>query len=122
MLLFNVEILCFAPSDSSSKTDYTSVRTNTQSPHPIKRKDRCILLFVKYICEAEYKPGSQNVFADALYHHPVRACSCYEVVVTHRKKIPCSMYTRFLIRGTALNYLKGHIQRLGYLVVVTARF
>ncbi|KAE9025546.1 hypothetical protein PR002_g11160 [Phytophthora rubi] len=47
-------------------TDHASLRTATSSPHLSQRMARWLSFFTEYNFTVEYKPGKQNVLADAL--------------------------------------------------------
>ncbi|KAE9000695.1 hypothetical protein PR001_g18720 [Phytophthora rubi] len=47
-------------------TDHVSLRTATSSPHLSQRMARWLSFFAEYNFTVEYKPGKQNVLADAL--------------------------------------------------------
>ncbi|KAE9200493.1 hypothetical protein PF004_g18985 [Phytophthora fragariae] len=47
-------------------TDHASLRTATSSPHLSQRMARWLSFFAEYNFTVEYKPGKQNVLADAL--------------------------------------------------------
>ncbi|KAE8982751.1 hypothetical protein PR002_g23444 [Phytophthora rubi] len=47
-------------------TDHASMRTATSSPHLSQRMARWLSFFAEYNFTVEYKPGKQNVLADAL--------------------------------------------------------
>uniref|UniRef100_H3GS35 Reverse transcriptase n=1 Tax=Phytophthora ramorum TaxID=164328 RepID=H3GS35_PHYRM len=51
-------------------TDHASLRTATSSPHPYQRMARWLSFFAEYSFAVEYKPGKQNVLADALSRRP----------------------------------------------------
>ncbi|KAE8985399.1 hypothetical protein PR002_g22650 [Phytophthora rubi] len=51
-------------------TDHTSLRTATSSPHLSQRMARWLSFFAEYNFTVEYKPGKQNVLADALSRRP----------------------------------------------------
>ena len=51
-------------------TDHASLRTATQSPHLSQRMARWLSFFAEYNFEVKYKPGKQNVLADALLRRP----------------------------------------------------
>ncbi|KAE8963735.1 hypothetical protein PR001_g29279, partial [Phytophthora rubi] len=51
-------------------TDHASLRTATSSPHPSPRMARWLSFFAEYNFTVEYKPGKQNVLADALSRRP----------------------------------------------------
>ncbi|KAE8985876.1 hypothetical protein PF011_g20216 [Phytophthora fragariae] len=51
-------------------TDHASLRTATSSPHLSLRMARWLSFFAKYNFTVEYKPGKQNVLADALSRRP----------------------------------------------------
>jgi hypothetical protein len=47
-------------------TDHASLRTATSSPHLSQRMARWLSFFAEYNFTVAYKPGKQNVLADAL--------------------------------------------------------
>ncbi|GMF27116.1 unnamed protein product [Phytophthora fragariaefolia] len=51
-------------------TDHASLRTATSSPHLSQRMTRWLSFFTEYNFAVEYKPGKQNVLADALSRRP----------------------------------------------------
>ncbi|GMG18058.1 unnamed protein product [Phytophthora fragariaefolia] len=51
-------------------TDHASLRTATSSPHLSLRMARWLSFFAEYNFTVEYKPGKQNVLADALSRRP----------------------------------------------------
>ncbi|KAE8877903.1 hypothetical protein PF005_g28450 [Phytophthora fragariae] len=51
-------------------TDHASLRTATSSPHLSQRMARWLSFFAEYNFTVEYKPGKQNVLADALFRRP----------------------------------------------------
>ncbi|GMF51373.1 unnamed protein product [Phytophthora fragariaefolia] len=51
-------------------TDHASLRTATSSPHLSERMARWLSFFAEYNFTVEYKPGKQNVLADALSRRP----------------------------------------------------
>ncbi|KAE9291233.1 hypothetical protein PF008_g25382 [Phytophthora fragariae] len=51
-------------------TDHASFRTATSSPHLSQRMARWLSCFAEYNFTVEYKPGKQNVLADALSRRP----------------------------------------------------
>ncbi|KAE8976812.1 hypothetical protein PR001_g25313 [Phytophthora rubi] len=51
-------------------TDHASLRTATSSPHLSQRMTRWLSFFAEYNVTVEYKPGKQNVLADALSRRP----------------------------------------------------
>ncbi|KAE9205266.1 hypothetical protein PF004_g17614 [Phytophthora fragariae] len=51
-------------------TDHASLRTATSSPHLSQRMARWLSFFAEYNFTKEYKPGKQNVLADALSRRP----------------------------------------------------
>ncbi|KAE8889782.1 hypothetical protein PF003_g26446 [Phytophthora fragariae] len=51
-------------------TDHSSLRTATSSPHLSQRMARWLSFFAEYNFTVEYKPGKQNVLADALSRRP----------------------------------------------------
>ncbi|GMF26530.1 unnamed protein product [Phytophthora fragariaefolia] len=51
-------------------TDHASLRTETSSPHLPQRMARWLSFFAEYDFTVEYKPGKQNVLADALSRRP----------------------------------------------------
>ncbi|GMF62100.1 unnamed protein product [Phytophthora fragariaefolia] len=51
-------------------TDHASLRTATSSPHLSQRMARWFSFFAEYNATVEYKPGKQNVLADALSRRP----------------------------------------------------
>ncbi|GMG15529.1 unnamed protein product [Phytophthora fragariaefolia] len=51
-------------------TDHASLRTATSSPHLSQRMARWLSFFAEYNVTVEYKPGKQNVLADALSRRP----------------------------------------------------
>ncbi|KAE9260206.1 hypothetical protein PR003_g34467, partial [Phytophthora rubi] len=51
-------------------TDHASLRTATLSPHLSQRMARWLSFFAEYNFTVEYKPGKQNVLADALSRRP----------------------------------------------------
>ncbi|KAE8916052.1 Transposon Tf2-9 polyprotein [Phytophthora fragariae] len=51
-------------------TDHASLRTATSSPHLSQRMARWLSFFAEYNFTVEYKPGKQNVLADALPRRP----------------------------------------------------
>ncbi|GMF56288.1 unnamed protein product [Phytophthora fragariaefolia] len=51
-------------------TDHASLRTATPSPHLSQRMAWWLLFFAEYNFTVEYKPGKQNVLADALSRRP----------------------------------------------------
>ncbi|GMF50579.1 unnamed protein product [Phytophthora fragariaefolia] len=51
-------------------TDHASLRTATSSPHLSQRMTRWLSFFAEYNFTVEYKPGKQNVLADALSRRP----------------------------------------------------
>ncbi|GMG17932.1 unnamed protein product [Phytophthora fragariaefolia] len=51
-------------------TDHASLRTATSSPHLSPRMGRWLSFFTEYNFTVEYKPGKQNVLADALCRRP----------------------------------------------------
>ncbi|GMF39898.1 unnamed protein product [Phytophthora fragariaefolia] len=52
-------------------TDHASLRTAMSSPHLSQRMTRWLSFFAEYNFTVEYKPGKQNVLADALSRRPV---------------------------------------------------
>ncbi|KAE9287618.1 hypothetical protein PF008_g26354 [Phytophthora fragariae] len=51
-------------------TDHASLRTATSSPHLSQCMARWLSFFAEYTFTVEYKPGKQNVLADALSRRP----------------------------------------------------
>jgi RNase H-like domain found in reverse transcriptase/Reverse transcriptase (RNA-dependent DNA polymerase)/Integrase zinc binding domain/Chromo (CHRromatin Organisation MOdifier) domain/Retroviral aspartyl protease len=51
-------------------TDHASLRTAVNSPHLSARMARWLSFFAEYNFRVEYKPGKQNVIADALSRRP----------------------------------------------------
>src|SRR6218665_3369054 len=51
-------------------TDHASLRTATKSPHLSQRMARWLAFFAEYNFTVEYKPGKNNVLADALSRRP----------------------------------------------------
>ncbi|GMF31575.1 unnamed protein product [Phytophthora fragariaefolia] len=51
-------------------TDHASLRTATSSPHISQRMARWFSFFAEYNFTVEFKPGKQNVLADALSRRP----------------------------------------------------
>ncbi|GMF31646.1 unnamed protein product [Phytophthora fragariaefolia] len=51
-------------------TDHASLRTATSSPHLSQRMAQWLSFFTEYNFTVEYKPGKQNVLADALSRRP----------------------------------------------------
>ncbi|KAE8907782.1 hypothetical protein PF003_g8138 [Phytophthora fragariae] len=51
-------------------TDHASLRTATSSPHLLQRMARWLSFFAEYNFTVEFKPGKQNVLADALSRRP----------------------------------------------------
>ena len=51
-------------------TDHASLRTATKSPHLSQRMARWLAYFSEYNFTVEYKPGKNNVLADALSRRP----------------------------------------------------
>ncbi|KAE9292797.1 hypothetical protein PF008_g24972 [Phytophthora fragariae] len=51
-------------------TDHASLRTATSSPHLSQRMARWLSFFTEYNFTVEYKPGKQNVLADAVSRRP----------------------------------------------------
>ncbi|KAE8898744.1 hypothetical protein PF002_g15984 [Phytophthora fragariae] len=51
-------------------TDHASLRTATSSPHLSQRMAQWLSFFAEYNFTVEYKPGKQNVLADALSRRP----------------------------------------------------
>ncbi|KAI9906474.1 hypothetical protein PsorP6_002840 [Peronosclerospora sorghi] len=51
-------------------TDHASLRTATKSPHLSQRMARWLSFFEEYNFEVKYKPGKQNVLANALSRRP----------------------------------------------------
>ncbi|KAE8965358.1 hypothetical protein PR002_g28699 [Phytophthora rubi] len=51
-------------------TDHASLRTAMSSPHLSQRMARWLSFFAEYNFTVEYKPGKQNVLADALSRRP----------------------------------------------------
>ncbi|GMF18910.1 unnamed protein product [Phytophthora fragariaefolia] len=51
-------------------TDHASLRTAKSSPHLFQRMARWLSFFAEYNFTVEYKPGKQNVLADALSRQP----------------------------------------------------
>ena len=51
-------------------TDHASLRTAINSPHLSQRMARWLAFFAEYNFRVEYKPGKQNVLADALSRRP----------------------------------------------------
>ncbi|GMF44027.1 unnamed protein product [Phytophthora fragariaefolia] len=51
-------------------TDHASLRTATSPPHLSQRMARWLSFFAEYNFTVEYKPGKQNVLADALSRRP----------------------------------------------------
>src|SRR6218665_3139740 len=51
-------------------TDHASFRTATKSPHLSQRMARWLAFFAEYNFTVEYKPGKNNVLADALSRRP----------------------------------------------------
>ena len=51
-------------------TDHASLRTAVNTPHLSQRMARWLSFFAEYNFRVEYKPGKQNVLADALSRRP----------------------------------------------------
>ncbi|KAE8986458.1 hypothetical protein PR002_g22344 [Phytophthora rubi] len=56
--------------DAEGRENHASLRTATSSPHLSQRMARWLSFFAEYNFTVEYKPGKQNVLADALSRRP----------------------------------------------------
>jgi hypothetical protein len=86
-------------------TDHASLRTAVKTPHLSQRMARWLSFFAEYNFRVEYKPGRQNVVADALSRRPDYAVRTSEVnaVSAKRAQRPLSSLTDEIKRAYALD-------------------